>query len=139
MNSLKKMSELADRFERKMSLAQTQTEDPKAVITDAFFGDPKSGKNNESFKQFLGTAESAFQQAIQNIKGSISIGASVDAPQKMANFLVAPSSPGLLAALQKDYIRFYGKAPQDMFRARLAEGSIRPPNFKGAALGIITF
>ncbi len=141
MGSLDKIIRLANRFARKLSLAQQGApqvlEDPKAMVADAFFGAPASGKSEKEFMQYLNRADSKFQKAAANVSGAINIGATVNAKTKTADFLVA--NPSIKNALIADYTAFYGKSPTQQFQARLAAGSIHPPDIVASHPAIITF
>lgn len=142
MRSLKKLADLADRFEVKLSLAQAQVaEDPKAVVADAFFGSPSSGKSEREFQAYILKEGSNFLAALPATVKVCNIGASVDGPGKKASFVVscdpATNTAGILKALVADYTKFYGKEPNAQFAARLAAGDIRPPTVKASVPSII--
>ena len=126
MKSFKKLAYIADKFEAKIKRAQQLTgEDPKAVTADAFFN-PKGNKDESEFQSAILTGGSAFMSALPEQVKKCSIGAAVDVPGKMADFLVKTVPPvsaqvitQLKDALTKDYTRFYGKAPS----ARVVEKS----------------
>lgn len=132
MKSLKKMADLADRFELKIKYAQISGEDPKAVTTDAFFG-PNA---EQAFQDWIMKSNSNFLQALPD-GVNCNIGASVNTSNKMADFLVAlaPGKKGVVvpptaaaavkAALIKDFMGLHqGKDPAGWMAERLA----KPPN-----------
>ena len=148
MRSLKKLADLADRFESKLKLSRAQAqvgEDPKAVVADAFFGAATSavtrGKTEREFQAHILGEGSNFLAALPPTVKTCNIGASVDGPAKTASFLVTCSPPtntaNILKALVADYTKFYGKDPNSQFAARLAAGDIKPPTVKASHPSII--
>lgn len=139
MNSLKKMAEVASRFERKLAEApKVQESDLTAALVDAIF-DPKFAERDQGFMNAIMRPDSNFQAAAGNVSGKITIGITVDAPAKTADFTV--SVPGarpeqiaaIKDALKKDYSILFNKADVlKQFQDRLAKGMINPPNLKGA-------
>lgn len=133
MKSLKKMAELADRFEMKLSRAKITGEDPKAVTADAFFDPPGGGRSEQDFQAAIVTAGSNFLAALPETVKKCSIGASVDAPAKSSRFLVACAPPvsqdilnKLIGALNADYAKLYGKAPIARLAEKIANGKVAP-------------
>lgn len=130
MKSIDNLLKLAARFERKLALAQSMGgEDPKAVVSDAFFG--PNQENN--FLQTITTEGSNFLKALPESIKTVDIGARVSAKGKSAAFLVTtnPAAPpaiqaALVNALTADYTKKYGQSPQAQFAARLAAGTIKP-------------
>lgn len=142
------LNKLADKFDNKIKkfseIEPSISEDPKAMVTDAFFGTTSDIKNNETFTKYLSSANSKFQNAIQNISGEIKIGAIVDANNKFADFLVeCNSSPESNAkikeALIDDYTKHFGLSPKEQFNKRLRQKTIRPMNIKASVGDIIIF
>jgi hypothetical protein len=139
--SIDRIFKLAERFARKISLAQGITgEDPKSVVTDAFLGPHEE----IPFQNFILDQNSHFSQALPDSVKTIDIGASVSASKKTATFLVTPK-PGtpaiamkLVAALREDYKAKYGSYPEERFAARLAKGDIKPPNVEASHPAIIS-
>lgn len=153
MNSLDKMAELAGIFEMKLSRAEgsTHEEDVKAPVSDAFFGVPADHEGNVHFKEFIGKEGSALLTAMKEIWSAINksfdvnIGATVNATNKTASFIVAtvPDLPGpykdkIKKALNVDFLTFYKKSPEEKFKARLAAGKIQPPDINLSHPTIIT-
>lgn len=149
MKSIERLTKLADRFARKISLAQaappTVEEDPTAVVADAFFGPPGGGQDEKFFQSKILDQNSNFSKALPDSVNTAQIGATVDAATKAANFLLttdpvtAPNvRAAIIAALVKDYTAAYGAAPAARFAARLAKGDIRPANVHATANTIIT-
>lgn len=125
MKSLEKLTKLANRFERKLSLAdapkpQINEGGNPQVIRDAFFGSStgSGGKSQEEFTQrWIYRPESAFQAALQSVPANakFNIGVSVDAPKGVAGFTGAPKA--LTDALAQDYIAYYQSKPIDRVKA----------------------
>jgi hypothetical protein len=146
MKSLKKMADLADRFEFKLSRAQkvtdeipTQESNQRPVIMDAFFGDAKAGGGEQVFLKQINLPTSNFNTAAGNVQGKISINVQVDAPSKRANFIVKVDPPvkadvlaQITAALVRDYgAAFRGKTPAGQLAERLAKNEVKPPTVSG--------
>jgi len=137
MKSLKKMAELADRFESKIiRTAIEMGEDPKSVTADAFFN-PKGDKDESRFQASILSEGSNFLAALPPQVKKCSIGASVDVPGKTAGFLVSTQPPvpantiaQIKEALNKDYTKFYGQAPAARVMARAGTGEIKPPTLR---------
>ena len=147
MRTIDKLNKLADEFDRKIKKFSQEaftSEDPKAMVTDAFFGTPHDKKNNETFTKYLSSPDSEFQKAIQDISGGIKIGAIVDANNKSADFLIeCDASPKcdikLKQALVTDYTRHFGLSPNEQFTKRLNNKTIRPKDINASVSDIIIF
>ena len=133
MKSVDNLIKVAEKFTRKISLAQVlQGEDPKAVVADAFFGSPGSGKDERFFQNYILAPGSKFSAALPDSVQVVDIGATVDAKSGAANFLVAvtPANPkiraALINALIQDYAAAYGAAPAATLAARVAKGTVKP-------------
>lgn len=138
MNSLKKMTELADRFESKLSQAQAKVAPPMKrdeggnpqVIRDAFFAAQNSsvtkGRDQTGFVDFVNQQGSNFQNSIAGVSGPISIGVKVNAPGKAADFIVRSPNKAeqIRAALTSDFQRYYGKSPVELLAARIGAGEV---------------
>jgi hypothetical protein len=140
MKSVDNLIKLADRLARKLSLAQIVSDDPKAVVVDAFLGPHEEN----AFMQFILAPTSHFSKVLPESINTVDIGAMVDAQAKAATFLVntSPAAPlalksALINALREDYKAKYGKYPQERFIERLAKGDIRPPDVKQSVIPII--
>lgn len=133
MKSLENIFKLAKKFEQKLSLAQMLTgEDPKAVVADAFFGPPGSGKDENFFQNFILNPNSKFSLTLPDAISGVNIGATVDTKSGVANFLVSTSPANskiqatLLNALVQDYTSAYGTAPPIRLSNRVAKGEVKP-------------
>ena len=134
MKSVEHLVKVAERYARKVSLAQAglEGEDPKAVVSDAFFGPPSGGKDEKFFQNFILAPGSKFMGALPETTKVVDIGATVDAKTKAANFLVTVTPPNpavraaLLGALVQDYTAAYNAAPAARFAARIASGEVKP-------------
>jgi hypothetical protein len=144
MKSVEHLVKVAERYARKVSLAQSMEEDPKAVVADAFFGPPSDrSKDEKAFQVYILGQTSNFSQALPESIKTVDIGATVDARSKAANFLVTvtPANPAaraaVIAALVKDYTTFYGANPAARLATRVAAGTVKP-DVHASATGIIT-
>jgi hypothetical protein len=116
MSGFKKVSELADKFELKLKTAQTiEGEDPKSVVSDAFFGP----HGEQEFNAAILNPGSNFLKVLPESVKTCHIGATVDSSAGMADFLVtcepvanAGTVSALKAALMKDYLAVFKKTPQ---------------------------
>jgi hypothetical protein len=140
MSATDQLHKLAERFARKIALAQMMAgEDPKATTVDAFFGPHEE----TAFQQFILKPSSNFSKALPESIKTVDIGASVNAKNKSANFLIStnPVAPQLKAtlihALNEDYKNKYGKYPVERFVERLTRNEIRPNNINQSANTII--
>jgi hypothetical protein len=154
MKSLKKMAELADRFEAKLRRkADVQefgtSEDPKAPVIDAFFDKPNTIKQTgyEKFYNQIAQQDSNFMALVgkKNLsKVDVSIGASVNLPAGTADFVVSSTPPipqaELKAALVADYKAAYGAEPSARIKAKKEDrqNPLRPPNLVASIPGIMT-
>jgi hypothetical protein len=117
---------------------QTQESNLGPAVQDAFFGPPSPGLGHPEFVKKLGTPESNFTKATQDVSGQIVIDIMVDAPAKRAIFIVKAAvkpqvKAAIEAALVADYTAMYGKSPSVQLQERLAAGTVRPANIRGTA------
>jgi hypothetical protein len=133
MKSVDNLIKVAEKFTRKLSLAQVlQGEDPKAVVADAFFGSTASGKDERFFQNYILGQGSKFSAALPDSVNTVDIGATVDAKSGAANFLVAVNPANtkvraaLIGALIQDYTAAYGAAPAARLADRVAKGQVKP-------------
>lgn len=149
MNSLKKISDLAARFEKKLLKVAQQTEETNLApaVVDAFF-DPNDESN---FSQFISQSGSKFSKALldawQSVQTKIdaTVGATVNAPAGTADFLLStsPALPAaqmaaLKAALNQDYVSFYKNSPSNRIKTKLSQKKLTPPTLNASNPSIIT-
>lgn len=129
MRSLKKLADLADRFELKIKYAQSLGgEDPKSVTADAFFGP----QGEQTFQNWILRSGSKFLSVLPDgVK--CAIGAKVDTDKGVAAFLVTlnPPSPKVLGAVTNALVEDYkglhqGKDPVAWQAERLAKPPTDP-------------
>lgn len=138
-DKVQSLIKLAERFARKLSLAQLISDDPRAIVSDAFFGPQQEG----NFQHFILKPNSHFSQALPESIKSVDIGAVIDTKSHTANFLVStnPNTPQLhntlINALKEDYKASYGKYPAERLTDRLARNDVRPATIQQSVPSII--
>ncbi len=133
MKAIDKMIKLADLFEYKLSKAQAIIEEnPKAVTSDAFFN-PRGPKDEQEFQKFILDPGNNFLKALPETVKKCAIGASVNAKNKSAQFIVTCTPPAssavtqaLVNALVADYTKYYGKSPTERLTFRMIDGTVNP-------------
>lgn len=150
MKSLKKMADLADRFEYKLTkfAVSTSESDTKPAVMDAFFEPPRTmGENgSERFSQAIKQQDSSFMKALASFgdkKFHLSIGVTVNAPGGLADFIVRTTPPlptaSIKQALIADYARAYGKDPSARLKDKLSKNQVNPPTLQASVPDVITF
>lgn len=126
MSFVNKIIKLADKFEKKLSLAQITDTNIKAVTADAFFGPLQE----EEFKNAILASGSNFLNALPQSVKECRIGAKVDSSAGIANFLIStiPAVPidNIKAALEKDYEKKFGSKPSVRLANRVKQKEVKP-------------
>ena len=134
MNSVNRIIRIADMFERKLRKIAENTgilEDPKEVVANVIFG--STPEDDQSyFLKVLNNEKSNFQKVAPSIGGSINIGGKVNVPQNMIEITVTcPQEKDvnlvnkLKSAVLADYIKAYGKSPQNRLKERKSRNTVQ--------------
>ena len=108
-HSTKRILKLAEDFTK--AAQQFSDNQPGTVEQDFFPFETVRGENQLNFMNLINSRDSAFQKAIANVQGNITVEISTNADIESCDFVVSPNNKKIKDALIQDYKSLFGSEP----------------------------
>lgn len=143
--SSQKVIKLGKKLDHKIAQRIESSQDIASAVADAFFDGGNKGTGEMDFQRHILKSTSRFSRALPDAVKKCVIGATVDAKNKIARFMVSTTPSisqavlnNLLLALNADYQEFYGASPNQRLSEKLSANLVHPNTLQGSNPSIIT-